>query len=349
MKYAIITDIHFGVHCDQTSFVNYQKDYFKQFWEYIDENEVGGIIFCGDFFHTRKAIDIEVLYLAKDMWWKPLSNRRHLKCYHIVGNHDVYYKNTNETNSIRIFTSKLDNVVLIENKPLQVNNMLFIPWINNENLESIVQALDTSNADIVLGHFELSLNNEPYYKNQLDVSLLERFKLTISGHIHNPFTKTFNNGNTFKYIGSPYETSWNEYGIEDRGFYVLDGFDLKLIKNNKPIHFIRNIKDVAIDNNTIQNLPEYACLRVLIPTDYDSLKREMDVSKISKLPLRSIKFIIEDVDNVHLSSIVDSHLTMNNLNAIVREYICNSNSQLDKETLLEKFFELEKESRSGGV
>lgn len=348
MKYAIITDIHFGIHCDQISFVNYQKDYFKQFWEYIDENEVGGIIFCGDFFHTRKAIDIEAVYLAEELWWNPLSKRKQLKCYHLVGNHDVYYKNTNETNSIRIFTSKLDNVVLIENKPLQVDNILFIPWINNENLESIVQALDTSNTNIVFGHFELSLNNEPYYKNQLDVSLLERFKLTISGHIHNPFTKTFNDGNTgnaFKYIGSPYEMSWNEYGIEDRGFYILDGFDLKLIKNNKPIHFIRNISDF----DTIQNLPEYACLRVLIPSDYDSVKREMEATNISKLPLRSIKFIIEEVDNVYKSDITNSHLTMNNLNAIVKEYISNSNSQLDKDILLTKFFELEKESRSGGV
>lgn len=340
MVYAIITDIHFGVHIGQQSFIQYQREYFKHFWQMSDSNQVGGIIFCGDFFHTRKALDVEALYLSEELWWKPLSERKHLQCYHIIGNHDTYYKNTNKTNSIRIFASKLDNVTLIENKPLQVDNMLFIPWINTENLECIVQTLDTSNANIVFGHFELSLNNEPYYKNQLDVSLLERFKLTISGHVHNPFEKTFNNGNTFKYIGSPYETSWNEYGVEDRGFYLLDGFNLKLIKNTNPLHFIRNIGD-----KSISNLPQYASLRVLIPSDYDPLKREMEVSKLSKLPLRSIKFIIEEVSNNSTYNIVNSHLTKNNLNAIVEEYINNLKCAVDKKTLLEKFFELEKESR----
>ena len=76
----------------------------------------------------------------------------------IIGNHDTYYKNTNEVNSMEelvgsdrfnIYTGP--TVVEFDGTPIQ-----FMPWINANSYDESMDALKHSPAQILMGHLEVN-------------------------------------------------------------------------------------------------------------------------------------------------------------------------------------------------
>ena len=82
-----------------------------------------------------------------------------IKIHMILGNHCVYYKNTNKVNSPELLLNEYDNIhiysqtdtVTIEGTPI-----CFVPWINRENQAETLSHLQNTNAKIVMGHLELT-------------------------------------------------------------------------------------------------------------------------------------------------------------------------------------------------
>ena len=70
--------------------------------------------------------------------------------YQLVGNHDAYYKNTNEVNSIDSLLSEYDNVIPISG-PGEYNidgfKAFMVPWISAfENLEETQEKIAKTKA-----------------------------------------------------------------------------------------------------------------------------------------------------------------------------------------------------------
>ena len=100
MKIALITDTHFGARKGSKIFHDYfQKFYDDIFFPTIKERKIKNIIHLGDSFDNRKNVDFWALDWAKQNVYDKFK-RLKTKVYTIVGNHDVYYKNTNEVNAI---------------------------------------------------------------------------------------------------------------------------------------------------------------------------------------------------------------------------------------------------------
>ena len=100
MKIALITDTHFGARNDSLAF----NDHFYKFWEktffpYLDDNGIDTIIHLGDVFDRRKFISYKIAKDFRERFIKPIVHRN-IKMHMIVGNHDTYYRNTNEINSL---------------------------------------------------------------------------------------------------------------------------------------------------------------------------------------------------------------------------------------------------------
>ena len=301
MKIAIISDIHFGVNYGKGDFETYQRDYFNEFWREIDEREIKTLFFLGDFFHSRKMVNFDTLKMAYEVWFDPLK-KRDMNAFMLLGNHDVFYKNTNSLNALELICRDSDIKIIKEPKSYEVHAVkyLFLPWINVENREQSIKALKESPANIVLSHLELQLDSNPHIQGQVGFSILERFSHVFSGHFHTPTFKTLEGGCQLRYLGSPYEMNWNDYGYEERGFYVFDDetFEVELVKNKKPIHFYHKLGE------DIEWIQPWHSIRCIIPRGLKDLDYEVAMNALKKKQLMRIQMIAEteEVEEVEIES-----------------------------------------------
>jgi DNA repair exonuclease SbcCD nuclease subunit len=120
----------------------------------------------------------------------------------ICGNHDSYYKNTNEVNSLSIM-EKFDNIkIYIE--PVIINNrIVLVPW-----------GCDYREYDvpICMGHFDIKdfqLNDNSISKSGEDPKNFKKFDLVLSGHFHK-----YSEKNNIKYIGNMYGHNFNDINAQ---------------------------------------------------------------------------------------------------------------------------------------
>jgi DNA repair exonuclease SbcCD nuclease subunit len=99
LKVAIITDQHFGARNDSIAFLDFfQKFYDNTFFTTLDEQGIDTVLILGDTFDRRKYVNFYALQRAKEMFFDKLSARG-ISVHMLAGNHDTYYKNTNDVNS----------------------------------------------------------------------------------------------------------------------------------------------------------------------------------------------------------------------------------------------------------
>ena len=99
MKILLITDQHFGVRNDNQHFINhYAKFYGRVVIPFMKASGIKEVISLGDTFDRRRYINFMSLDSAKEMWFDQLEK---LGCSHtmLIGNHDIYYKNTLRINA----------------------------------------------------------------------------------------------------------------------------------------------------------------------------------------------------------------------------------------------------------
>ena len=98
MKIALVTDTHAGVRADSDTFAEYQyKFWYDVYFPYLDDHNIKDIIHLGDITDRRKWINYKTLHKFRSLINK-LASEYSFKV--IIGNHDTYFKNTNEVNSM---------------------------------------------------------------------------------------------------------------------------------------------------------------------------------------------------------------------------------------------------------
>ena len=237
MKIAIITDTHFGGRRGSKTF----HDFFQKFYDeiFFPELEKRGIKYCihmGDAFDNRKNIDYWSLNWAKENVYDKFKNLG-VKVWQLVGNHDIYYKNTNESNSIDSLLEHYDNVTPVSTPDTyDINGFkaMMLPWICEDNYKETCAKIDESDAKIAFGHLELhGFELYPGMTQQagIDKGIIEKFDTVFSGHYH---TRS-NDGQVF-YLGNPYEMYWNDCG-DKRGFNILDTetMEIEFVENTNTI------------------------------------------------------------------------------------------------------------------
>ena len=159
MKILLITDQHFGVRNDNQHFLNhYKKFYSEVVIPFIDAHNISTVIALGDTFDKRRSINFMSLEAAKDMWFSPLQERD-VQMHMLVGNHDIYYKNTLRINAPSELLGGYDNI-RVHDVPTTVDfdsvSILLLPWICDENREQSLGAIAESGAPVCMGHLELN-------------------------------------------------------------------------------------------------------------------------------------------------------------------------------------------------
>ena len=179
---AVFTDIHFGNKGNSRQF-NQDCDRFID-W-FIEDAQAKGcetFIFMGDWHHHRANINIDTLgYSLKGL--EKLA-KAFEKTYFLLGNHDLYFKDSRVVNSVE-WAKNIPNVEIIH-EPYYTEDCAFIPWLVGEEWKELKEA---KSMPYVFGHFEL-----PHFlmnamvsmpdTNELRAEHLQHHDYVFSGHFH---------------------------------------------------------------------------------------------------------------------------------------------------------------------
>ena len=188
----------------------------------------------------RKYVNYNTLSRVHSMFIEPIIERG-IHFYHLIGNHDCYYKNTNRVNSFDLlFSNRLSEMsetselfhLLEHPQEIILGDTAFavVPWITEENKQACLDFIQFTQAPICLGHFELygyDVLRGIKMEKGMDPNLLSKFEAVYSGHFHCAQKK----GNVH-YLGTQYQMTMSDLH-EKKGFYIFDTktHDLEFIEN----------------------------------------------------------------------------------------------------------------------
>lgn len=263
-KTLVFSDQHFGIKGNSPLRQKIGVQAIKQILSYAKSSKAKNIVFCGDWFHSRATLDVSTL----DVGCKCVQAlAKQCKLWMILGNHDLYLKNSTEVSSVNVF--KNDANVVVVDKPLEVmlnaKRALLVPWLGN------LDGFKKNTYDFVLGHFEISskfliqsyaeehsgklqtsraisseldeddflddpgvVSTKPSKSSELLGSFIELAKsdtgVVLAGHIHQHKEMIAKDGRKFIFIGTPYEQNLGELG-NSCGFYeISEAGELKFIQ-----------------------------------------------------------------------------------------------------------------------
>ena len=101
MRLVILSDSHFGARNDSPLFLeHFMRFYDRVFFPYIETHAITDILHLGDFLDRRKYVNFSTLAAVQSGFVKRLeATGAQMHC--ILGNHDIFYKNTSTVNSLR--------------------------------------------------------------------------------------------------------------------------------------------------------------------------------------------------------------------------------------------------------
>ena len=326
MKVAIITDTHYGARKGS----KYLHDYFELFYENVffpalEEHGVEAVIHMGDAFDSRKSIDYQSLEWAKRVVFDPLKK---YDVHMIIGNHDTYYKNTNEVNSPELLLQTYSNIKAYS-QPTEVKvgglDILFLPWINQGNEELSLNTIKKTSCRCAMGHLELQgfrVNRQIIMEHGLESKLFEKFERVFSGHYH-----TRSTDGRISYLGNPYEMYWTDVN-DTRGFHIFDTETLTLTPINNPYKLFYNIY-YEDTNYKLFNATEYEnkIVKVIVRKKSNPKDFEKFIDKLYSVGIQELK-IVENFD-IHESEEFEVDDDENTI-SILNRYIDESEFEFDK-------------------
>ena len=304
---AIINDTHFGIRNDSVYFLNKSLEYFEtEFFPYIIKNEIKDIIHLGDFFDRRKYINFNTLKEVRKRFLEkiPKSVNFHI----IIGNHDTFYKNTNEINSLNELFRGYANIRLYDvPTQIEINNLkiALVPWINDSNTIEYTKYIENSSCPVLMGHFEIigfEVISGVIHRHGLDKIQLNKFETVLSGHFHTKQTKK-----NIHYLGTQYQLNFSDtHSI--KGFHILDTNtkDLEFIENTKKIFNIikydDSIESVDLSNETLSQYSN-TYVKVIVKCKNKPFEFDKFLDKLYAIDTQEITIIDDYVEKIENKTI----------------------------------------------
>lgn len=231
-KAIIFTDVHIGRKQFSYERAISTLEYMKS---QIKDSNINTVFILGDFFDNRKFIDWRI-FNSVNSFFESIKDKNIIM---VVGNHDIYFKNRIDENSISYLGKMFENIKIIERTEMvdfNQKDLLFVPWLidsedsNNPNKEQIKQA------HMILGHFEF-INFEllPGIVSSHGFSTENyKNKKVLSGHYH-----IMSEQNSIKYLGVCEQMSWSDFNSK-KGYHVLnEDLTVDFIENTESEKFVK--------------------------------------------------------------------------------------------------------------
>ncbi len=341
MRIGVISDTHYGAKKGSKHLHDYFELFYKNvFFPALEEHGVETVIHMGDAFDSRKSIDYQSLEWAKRVVFEPLKK---YDVHMIVGNHDCYYKNTNDVNSPALLLKDYPNVKTYSsptNTKVGGIDITFIPWICSENYEETLKVIKKSKAKVAMGHLELQgfrVNKHLIMEDHgLEANLFSNFTKVFSGHYH---TRS-DNGTVF-YLGNPYEMYWTDVN-DTRGFHIFDTETLEHTPINNPYKLFYNVYYEDTPHQTF-NVDEYSnkIVKVIVRKKSKPKDFEKFIDKLYSAGIQDLKI----VENFEIQESEEFEVDEEeNTITILNRYIDESESSYDKNIIKGILQEIYKEA-----
>tara|TARA_B100001996_G_scaffold377399_1_gene359971 strand:+ start:1167 stop:2201 length:1035 start_codon:yes stop_codon:yes gene_type:complete len=340
MKIAIITDTHYGARKGSKHLHDYFEMFYRDiFFPSLEEHKIDTIVHMGDIFDSRKAIDLQSLEWSKRVVFEPLKK---YKVYTTIGNHDCYYKNTNNVNSPDLLLKNYPNIKIYSKATELVIDklkILLLPWINSENYADTCNLIKKTNAKVAMGHLEVNgfkATRGHMMENGMDVKTFNKFDKVYSGHFH-----TRSDDGQIYYLGNPYEMFWNDVN-DPRGFHLFDTETLEHTPINNPYKLFYNVY-YEDTNYKLFNATEYKdkIVKVIVRKKSNLKDFEKFLDKLYTAGVHELKIIENfDLQENEDFKIEEEESTI----SILNRYIDESETDYDKNIIKGIFQDLYRKS-----
>ena len=213
-KAAIATDLHLGLKSNSITHNEDCWEFIQWFVETAKRENCETCLFLGDYHNNRSTINN--LTLSYSLKCLEHLNNHFERVYFIPGNHELYFRDRRDVQSVA-WAKYLPNVVVC-NEWFQEGNVVIAPWlVKNDH-----KRLPKLKAKYLFGHFELP----GYFMNamvqmpdhgEFDADALSGFEHVYSGHFHKRQSKS-----NVTYIGNCFPHNYADAWDDARGMAVLE-------------------------------------------------------------------------------------------------------------------------------
>lgn len=217
-KAAAFTDIHWGAKSNSEQHNQDCLNYIDWFCQEAIDNSADHIIFLGDWFENRSAVNISTLHYSY-LGAKKL-NSLGIPVYFIIGNHDLYHRHTREIYSTIQF-HEFSNFTIIDNPTIIsdiVGDPLLCPYLFPHEYPELVKY---NSVETWWGHFEFKGFIVTGYNITMqsgpDHNMFDGPTYIFSGHFH----KRQRGGNVV-YIGNTFPTNFSDADDSNRGMMIYN-------------------------------------------------------------------------------------------------------------------------------
>lgn len=333
MKIALITDTHFGARNNSPVFDEFFEKFYSQiFFPYLQDNDIKTIVHLGDVFEHRKSVNFASLHAAKRYFFDKIEDY-HLDAHFIAGNHDCFYKNSNEVNSIDLLLAEYKSIhTYSEHTEVEFDGtkILLMPWVCSSNYNDSVEAMKKTKADILFGHFEIAgfqMYKGTKNEHGFNKAVFDRFDIVYSGHFHHRSSDS-----NITYLGTPYEIVWSDYD-DPKGFHIFDTEtrELTFVPNPYTIFEKYYYNDETQDPMEISSdIFENKVVKIVVEKKEDFNKFDNFIDRINRKNPIDLK-IIEDYSEFELSVIDDDNIDIEDTFSLVSTYIDSVETDMNKD------------------
>jgi DNA repair exonuclease SbcCD nuclease subunit len=340
MKVAILTDTHYNFKKGNKVFHEYFEKFYKEiFFPNLRKYKIDTVIHMGDMFDNRKSTDYWSIDWTKRVILEPLKKYR---VHVILGNHDIFYKNTTKLNSPMLLLNDYKNIKVYD-KPSTVqvgeHNIFFIPWITSDSEQETLEAIRNTPARVAMGHLELSgfyVNKNSLQQHGMDRSIFDKFEKVFSGHYH-----MRNDDGKIFYLGNPYQLYWSDYS-DKRGFTIFDTDTHELIRIDNPYEMFKMC--YYDEDNVEADLSSYSgsIVKLIVKNKTDQKKYEKFLDTLIKTEPYELKII----ENIQINSDFDADDAVENEDTLtlLKRYVDESEIKLNKNRIKDLIQSIYKES-----
>ena len=345
---AILTDTHCGIRNSSEVFLDNAEDFYTNiFFPECEKRGVKQILHLGDYYDHRKFVNFKALNQNRRVFLDQLR-KNNMTMDIIPGNHDTYYKNTNELNALKECLGHYMNEIHIVMEPTVMQygslSIALLPWICADNYDQSMNFIRDCKADWLGAHLELAnfeIGRGILAPHGMDPKIFQKFEQVLSGHYHTASRK-----DNIWYLGNPMEFFWSD-AHDPKFFHILDTETRQIEKIRNTYTLFEKIvyNDKEMDYNNYNKNLSKKFVKVVVSEKTDPFTFDRFIDNIQNQDIYELK-IAENFNEFMGANVDDEEVNFEDTTEIVDSYIEAVDTDLDKDKIKIQMRELMTEAQA---